>query len=66
MNRIVVVLLTIALVVVLALLVGAAAGVLARLDGVTYPAAVARACAAFAAVLALAAATAGVLAQVLI
>ncbi|MFF7975919.1 hypothetical protein [Streptomyces sp. NPDC007905] len=49
----------------LAFLVGATAGVLARLDGATYPAAFARAGAAFAAVLGLAAAITGVLAQIL-
>ncbi|GAA1404163.1 hypothetical protein GCM10009639_49830 [Kitasatospora putterlickiae] len=65
MNHVAVVLLTVALVLVLALLIGVAAGALARLDGSTYPAAVARAGGAFAAVLALAAAVTGVLAQFL-
>ncbi|MFD5271755.1 hypothetical protein [Streptomyces sp. NPDC058335] len=50
-----VVLLSIALVLVVALLVAAFAGKLARMDGGTYPAALARAATAFAAVIALAA-----------
>ncbi|MFB6573002.1 hypothetical protein [Streptomyces noursei] len=65
MNRLALVLLTIALVVVFALLAAAAAGTLARLDGATYPAALTQAATAFAAVLTLAAALAGALAQFL-
>ncbi|WP_030277612.1 hypothetical protein [Streptomyces sp. NRRL B-24484] len=65
MNRTAVVLLTTALVVVLALLAAAAAGVLARLDGATYPRAIMRAATTFAAVLTLAAAVAGALTQFL-
>ncbi|MFI1629060.1 hypothetical protein ACH4YO_33830 [Streptomyces noursei] len=63
MPRLAVVLLTFALVVVFALLVSVVAGALARLDGATYPAALMRAATAFAAVLTLAAALAGALAQ---
>ncbi|WP_224275555.1 hypothetical protein [Streptomyces sp. LS1784] len=59
------VLFTVALVVVAALMAAAAAGKLARLDGATYPAALARAATAFAAVPTLAAATAAVLAPYL-
>ncbi|MGW3917464.1 hypothetical protein ACWEBX_39235 [Streptomyces sp. NPDC005070] len=65
MNRLATVLLGTGLIVVLALLAAAAASVLARLDGATYPAALMRAAATFAAVLALAIALTGVLAQVL-
>ncbi|MFE4019275.1 hypothetical protein ACFXPZ_17960 [Streptomyces sp. NPDC059101] len=65
MTRLALVLLTLALVVVFALLAAAAAGTLARLDGATYPAALMRAATAFAAVLTLAAAVAGALAQFL-
>ncbi|MGW0188196.1 hypothetical protein ACWDV7_20825 [Streptomyces sp. NPDC003362] len=54
------VLMTTALVLVVALLAAAGAGKLARMDGATYPAALTRAATAFAAVLTLAAAvTAG-------
>jgi hypothetical protein len=60
-NRIAVVLLSLVLVVVLALLAAAAAGVLARIDGATYPAALMRGATTFAAVLTLAAAIAGAL-----
>jgi hypothetical protein len=49
-----VVLLSAALVIVIALLVGAAAGKLARMDGATYPAALARAATAFTSVITLA------------
>ncbi|MFE2585220.1 hypothetical protein [Streptomyces sp. NPDC059378] len=63
MHRIAVVLLTTGLVVVFALLVAATAGVLARLDGATYPRALMRAATAFAAVLTLIAAITGALAQ---
>ncbi|QHC24626.1 hypothetical protein [Streptomyces sp. GS7] len=63
MTRLAVVLLTTALVVVFALLVAVAAGALTRLDGATYPAALMRAATAFAAVLTLAAALTGALAQ---
>ncbi|WP_431676006.1 hypothetical protein [Kitasatospora sp. KL5] len=65
MNRVAVVLLTAALIVVFAVLAAAAAGMLARLDGATYPAALGRAAVAFAAVLTFAAAVTGVLAQLL-
>ncbi|WSJ64271.1 hypothetical protein OG756_30845 [Streptomyces sp. NBC_01310] len=54
-----VVLLVAALVIIFALLAAAAAGKLARLDGATYPGALTRAAAAFAAVLTLAAALTG-------
>ncbi|CAL9335127.1 hypothetical protein SUDANB176_00149 [Streptomyces sp. enrichment culture] len=64
-NRIATVLLAAALVVVFALLAAAAAGTLARLDGATYPAALMRAATTFAAVLTLAAAITGALAQLL-
>ncbi|MFD3309955.1 hypothetical protein [Streptomyces sp. NPDC058694] len=64
--RVVVVLLTAAMVVVFALLAAAATGTLARLDGATYPAALMRAAATFAAVITLATAVAGVLARYLI
>ncbi|MFJ8697455.1 hypothetical protein [Streptomyces roseolilacinus] len=57
-----VVLLTIALVLVIALLAAAGAGKLARLDGATYPAALTRAAVTFAAVLTLTAAVTGALA----
>lgn len=59
------VLLTTALVLVVAALAAASAGKLARLDGATYPAALARAATAFAAFLTLAAAVAGALAALL-
>ncbi|MET9111925.1 hypothetical protein [Streptomyces zhihengii] len=59
-----VVLLTIALVIVVALLVAASAGKLARMEGATYPTALTRAGAAFAAVLTLAATVAAALAAV--
>ncbi|MFC9331282.1 hypothetical protein [Kitasatospora sp. NPDC057015] len=65
MNRLAVVLLATALVVVFALLAAVAAGALARLDGAGYPAALTRAATTFAAVLTLAAAFTGVLAQLL-
>ena len=58
-------LITIALVVIFALLVAAGAGKLARLDGATYPTALMRSAAAFAAVLTLAAAVTGALASLL-
>ncbi|OEJ35178.1 hypothetical protein [Streptomyces subrutilus] len=54
-----------AFVLVLALLAAGAAGVLARLDGATYPSALMRAAATFAAVVTLATAIAGVLTQIL-
>ncbi|MFD5858743.1 hypothetical protein [Streptomyces chartreusis] len=60
-----VVLLTTALVLVVALLAAAGAGKLARLDGATYPAALTRAATAFAAVVTLAAAVSGALAALL-
>ncbi|MEV8532131.1 hypothetical protein [Streptomyces sp. NPDC051211] len=61
--RTAVVLLAVALVLVTAVLVGAAAGYLARRDRATYPAALSRAGVAFAATLSLAAALAGALAS---
>ncbi|MFF3891256.1 hypothetical protein [Streptomyces sp. NPDC001914] len=57
-----IVLLTIALVIVVALLAAAGAGKLARLDGATYPTAIIRAATAFAAVITLAATVTEVLA----
>ncbi|MFD9797722.1 hypothetical protein [Streptomyces sp. NPDC059071] len=57
--------LTAAIVVVFALLAAAAAGVLARLDGATYPATLLRAGATFAAVLTLAVVVVQALAPVL-
>ncbi len=60
-----IVLLTAALVVVLALLAATAIGKLARLGGTTYPVAIARAAAAFTAVLTLAATLTAALAQLL-
>ncbi|MFD7413051.1 hypothetical protein [Kitasatospora purpeofusca] len=65
MDRTAVVLFSTALVVVFALLVAAAAGLLARLDGATFPAALTRGAVAFATVLTLASALAGALAQFL-
>ncbi|MFI5534728.1 hypothetical protein ACIA8O_39965 [Kitasatospora sp. NPDC051853] len=57
------VLLVLAVVVLFALLAAAGAGVLARLDGATYPAAIARAATTFTAVLALATAITAALSQ---
>lgn len=57
-----IVLLTTALVTVIALLAGAVAGKLARMDGATYPAALARAANAFATVITLAAIVAAAIA----
>ncbi|MFD5417525.1 hypothetical protein ACFWJT_05785 [Streptomyces sp. NPDC127069] len=65
MTRLVAVLLAAGLVAVWAFLAAACAGVLARMDGATYAAAVTRAAAAFAAVLTLCAVVAGVLSQLL-
>ncbi|NYV73946.1 hypothetical protein [Streptomyces sp. UH6] len=65
-TRLAIVLLTAAVVVVFALLAAAAAGTLTRLDGATYPAALMRAAATFAAVVTLATAIVGVLTQCLI
>ncbi|CAM5651914.1 hypothetical protein [Streptomyces griseomycini] len=59
------VLLTTALVLVIAVLAAAGAGKLARLDGATYPTALTRAATAFATVLTLATAAAGTLAAFL-
>ncbi|MFG2586503.1 hypothetical protein [Streptomyces malaysiensis] len=56
MPELAVVAVTAVLVVIVALLIAAGAGKLARLDGATYPAAVMRAAASFAAVLTIAAA----------
>ncbi|MEW2620175.1 hypothetical protein [Streptomyces sp. NPDC048106] len=64
MSGLATVLLTIAFVVIVALLAAAGAGKLARLDGATYPTAVMRAATTFATVLTLAAALAGALSQV--
>jgi hypothetical protein len=65
MSGVPVVLITAALVIVLALLAAAAAGKLARMDGATYPTALMRAATTFAAFLTLAAALTGALAQLL-
>jgi hypothetical protein len=62
--NIAVVLLTIALIIVIALL-AAGAGKLARMDGATYPAALTRAAVTFAAVITLAAAVASAFAPLL-
>ncbi|MFJ7067917.1 hypothetical protein [Streptomyces sp. NPDC101115] len=59
------VLLTTALVLVIALLAGVGAGKLARLDGATYPAALTRAAVAFTAVVTFATAVTGALAGLL-
>ncbi|MET7312782.1 hypothetical protein ABZS68_38680 [Streptomyces sp. NPDC005571] len=59
------VLLTTALVIVIALLAGAAAGKLARMDGATYPAALARTATVFAAVITLATAVTAAIAALL-
>ncbi|MFJ6727498.1 hypothetical protein ACIQPQ_21610 [Streptomyces sp. NPDC091281] len=64
-TRVAVVLLTATVTVVFALLAAAAAGTLARLDSSTYPAALMRAAATFAAVITVATAVAGVLTQYL-
>ncbi|MFJ5776082.1 hypothetical protein [Streptomyces sp. NPDC093094] len=63
--NIAVVLQSTALVIVVALLAAAAAGKLARLDGATYPAALARAATVFAAVITLAATVTAALAALL-
>ncbi|MEU9615161.1 hypothetical protein AB0D56_26980 [Streptomyces sp. NPDC048209] len=60
------VLITAALVIVIALLAGAGAAKLARLDGATYPAALTRGAAAFAATVTLAAVVTGALAALLL
>ncbi|MFE5894882.1 hypothetical protein ACFQ6E_38985 [Streptomyces sp. NPDC056462] len=60
-----VVFLTIALVIVVALLAAAGAGKLARMDGASYPTALARAATAFAAVVSLAAAVTATLTALL-
>ncbi|MFC3573098.1 hypothetical protein ACFOZ0_07355 [Streptomyces yaanensis] len=65
MSHLTVVLFAISLVVLVALLAAAGAGKLARLDGATYPTALLRAAATFAAVLTLAAAPTGALTRVL-
>ncbi|MGW6982997.1 hypothetical protein ACWGE1_26760 [Streptomyces sp. NPDC054932] len=65
MSGLVVVLLTTALVFLFALLTSVGAAKLARLDGATYPAALARAATAFAVTFALAATLSGALAQFL-
>ncbi|GGM14924.1 hypothetical protein GCM10010129_68910 [Streptomyces fumigatiscleroticus] len=65
MARLPVVLISAALLVLTALMIAVAAAKLARLDGATYPRALLHAGAAFGAVLTLATAVAGVLAQVL-
>ncbi|MFI6804289.1 hypothetical protein ACIBO6_04615 [Streptomyces luteogriseus] len=66
MTSVAVALLTAAVVIVFALMIAVGAGTLARLDGATYPAALMRAAAAFAASITLATAVAGVLSQYLI
>ncbi|MFI5987279.1 hypothetical protein ACIBEA_41220 [Streptomyces sp. NPDC051555] len=65
MSALTVALFTVCLILITALIVAAAAGKLARLDGATYPAACLRAAAAFAAFLTLAAAITAALAAVL-
>lgn len=65
MNRIAIVVFSAVLIVLLSLLVAAAAGKFARLDGATYPAAMTRAATAFAATLTLAAAVTGAIALLL-
>ncbi|MGW1171248.1 hypothetical protein [Streptomyces sp. NPDC002550] len=65
MSGLVIVLITAAFVVILALLVAAGAGKLARLDGATYSTAVMRSAAAFGAVLTVAAAVTGALSSIL-
>ncbi|MFJ5865060.1 hypothetical protein ACIQEY_11715 [Streptomyces parvus] len=62
MNHTAVVLLALALAVVIAVLAGCAAAVLARWDGATYATAITRAATAFAATLTLAVVTSGALA----
>ncbi|MEU9545969.1 MULTISPECIES: hypothetical protein [Streptomyces] len=64
-SSVAVVLFAVVLVVLVALLVAAGTGKLARLDGATYPAALMRSAAAFAAVLTLAAAVTGALSAIL-
>jgi len=64
-NRIATVLLAASMIVLLALLAATAAGVLARLDGTTYPAALMRAATTFAASITLATAVTGVVTQLL-
>ncbi|URM98407.1 hypothetical protein LUW76_30935 [Actinomadura madurae] len=64
-TRVAIVLLTTAVVIVFALMAAAAAGTLARLDGASYPTALMRAAATFAAVITLAGAAAGVLTEYL-
>jgi hypothetical protein len=59
------VLIAVAFVVILALLIAAGTGKLARLDGATYPTALMRSAAAFAAALTLASAVTGALASIL-
>ncbi|WP_019712051.1 hypothetical protein [Streptomyces xinghaiensis] len=65
MSGLALILLTAAVVMILALLAAAGAGKLARLDGATYPAALTRAAAAFIAVLTLAATCTAALAGLL-
>ncbi|TRO56737.1 hypothetical protein OG718_04600 [Streptomyces sp. NBC_00258] len=64
-SHVAVVLFSVVSVVLVALLAAVGTGKLARLDGATYPAALMRSAAAFAAVLTLAAAVTGALATVL-
>lgn len=66
MIRLVLALLTAAVVILTALIVAAGAGKLARLDGATYPAALARAATVFSAVLTLAITLTATLAQILV
>ncbi|MGW4881338.1 hypothetical protein ACWEPI_32865 [Streptomyces sp. NPDC004262] len=65
MSHLTVVLFAVSLVILVAMLAAVGAGKLARLDGATYPTALLRAAATFAAVLTLAAALTGALTQVL-
>ena len=65
MSGLVIVLITVAVVSIFALLIAAGAGKLARLDGATYPAALMRSAATFAAVLTLTAAVTGALSSIL-
>lgn len=65
MSSLVILLIAVALIVIFALLTAAGAGKLARLDGASYPAALARAAVAFAGTLTLAAAITAALSAVL-
>lgn len=65
MTRVAVGLLTVSTIIVFALMAAAVAATLARLDGASYPTALMRAAATFAAVVTIATAVTGVLAQCL-